>query len=583
MARLTDVVFYSLLPAVILIHLLAAPYTKVEESFHIQATHDILTYGIPSPLRLDSAAVASQFRSNYDHFSFPGAVPRTFIGALGLASASWPIVWLHEHVDRQFLARAILGLFNALSLNSYARGLQKAFGSATAYWYLIFQASQFHVAYYASRTLSNMFAFGLTTIALRLLLPCPNASNKSSTSSGNCRYRLSLILFTVTGIIFRSELALLLATNTAYFLLSRRIRIQQDILPAGIIGLLVGLTATVVIDSYFWQEFPLWPEFNAFKFNVVSGQASAWGVDPWYFYFVNALPRLLLNPLSWLVGIPVSLLADATRPTSLSLLVPSLVFVAIYSIQPHKEWRFIIYIIPALTAAAAQGAAYIWIRRRKSTLYRILSLSLVLSTLGSLVVSNLVLLPISSANYPGAQAIQRVHFHGQGTPSHVVLYMGNLACQTGVTRFLQQPQEDTDAATTKWTYDKTENSTLKSTPTFWSNIDYALVEDNELAELRSHSADPESWQVIDTITGFAGFKLIKPSDSEQPQLRTGDHFHSSSIEIDAIKWLAGDKGVECYEKIRDGFARRYLTGGYWVEMSLEPKIRVVKHLASNQS
>jgi alpha-1,6-mannosyltransferase len=374
-------------------------------------------------------------------------------------------------------------------------------------------------------------------------------------------------LFTVTGIIFRSELALLLATNTIYFFLTRRIRIQ-DILPAGIIGLLVGLTATVVVDSYFWQDFPLWPEFSAFKFNVVSGQASAWGVDPWYFYFVNALPRLLLNPLGWLVGIPVSLLADATRPTSLSLLVPSLAFVAIYSIQPHKEWRFIIYIIPALTAAAAQGAAYIWIRRGKSFLYRIVSLGLVLTTLASFLISNLILLPISSANYPGAQAIQRVHVHG-GTQPNVVLYMGNLACQTGVTRFLQHEEEEEED--TKWTYDKTESAAVKSTPTFWATIDYAIIEDNELDQLKSHSADPESWHIIDTITSFAGFRLIKPSDEDL----------SSSIEVEAIQWLAGDKGVDFYKKARDGIARRYLTRGYWVEMSLEPKIRIVKHLRPN--
>jgi alpha-1,6-mannosyltransferase len=144
------------------LHLLAAPYTKVEESFHLQATHDILKHGIPSP-RLGLEEVASKFASDYDHFSFPGAVPRTFVGALALAAASQPVLWLDSHVDRQFLARAILGLFNAFALLWYARGLHRAFGRATALWFLLFQASQFHVAYYASRTLSNMFAFGIST------------------------------------------------------------------------------------------------------------------------------------------------------------------------------------------------------------------------------------------------------------------------------------------------------------------------------------------------------------------------------------------------------------------------------------
>lgn len=369
----------------------------------------------------------------------------------------------------------------------------------------------------------------------------------------------------------------MLATNTIYYFLTRRIRIWQDIIPAGIIGLLVGLTATVIVDSYFWQEFPLWPEFSAFKFNVVSGQASAWGTDPWYFYFTSALPRLLLNPLTWLVCIPASLLVCKNRQASLSFIVPSLAFVAVYSFQPHKEWRFIIYIIPALTAAAAQGAANIWTNRGKSILYRLLSFSLVVSTLGSFLFSTFILLPISSANYPGAQAIQRAHFHGQGSQPRITLYMGNLACQTGVTRFLQQSQNSTFVGgsekeaniATKWEYDKTEDPVLKSTPEFWSNIDYALVEDQEFEQLKLHSSDADSWEIIDTIVGFGGFKLIKPSEPRQ-------HDDRSSIEIDAIRYIAGDKGVIYYKIMRDEITRR-LTRGYWAEMSLVPRIRVVRH------
>lgn len=101
---------YASIPAVILLHLLVSPYTKVEESFHIQATHDILTYGIPSPLYLNLTAISEKFHSEYDHSSFPGAVPRTFIGALALASATWPVVWFYENVDRQVLGMSTYSL-----------------------------------------------------------------------------------------------------------------------------------------------------------------------------------------------------------------------------------------------------------------------------------------------------------------------------------------------------------------------------------------------------------------------------------------------------------------------------------------
>merc|ERR1712232_853580 len=58
------------------IHLNAAPYTKVEESFNIQATHDILNYGVPW------ANTSAVLHDKFDHVAFPGSVPRTFVGAL---------------------------------------------------------------------------------------------------------------------------------------------------------------------------------------------------------------------------------------------------------------------------------------------------------------------------------------------------------------------------------------------------------------------------------------------------------------------------------------------------------------------
>lgn len=40
------------------------------------------------------------------------------------------------------------------------------FGDTARVWYMLLQASQFHVIYYASRTLPNMFAFGLCKSSL---------------------------------------------------------------------------------------------------------------------------------------------------------------------------------------------------------------------------------------------------------------------------------------------------------------------------------------------------------------------------------------------------------------------------------
>jgi alpha-1,6-mannosyltransferase len=569
-----NVVFLLLivsLPVLVCLHLLVAPYTKVEESFHIQAVHDILKYGIPT-------GDVSGILAHYDHATFPGAVPRTFVGAVVLAGLSQPFIWLNENIDKQTLARGILGLFNAASLISFALGVRRAFGKTTAIWYLLFQASQFHIIYYASRTLSNMFAFGITTLAMRALLPEPVASDVYRK-----RCRVALFLLTIAGIIFRSELALFLAAHTLFLFATDRIRIAQEIIPAGVLGLVVGLAITVLVDSFFWQQFPLWPELAAFKFNVISGQASAWGTHPWHFYFSSAIPRLLLNPLTYLLAFPFALTHPSTRSSAAYIIIPSLAFVAIYSAQPHKEWRFIAYTIPPLTAAAAQGASYIWTHRTKSIIYRLLSLALIASTAASFILSNFVLLPASSANYPGARALNTLHNRANNTKPVINVYLGNLACQTGVTRFLEMPHPQIPVDTPQnselaavesassgsgsvWRYDKTEDETAKAFPPFWKRFDYVLIEPSEETKVRRASGRPHSWEEVQVIHGFAGLKVLRPGDEATGQL-----------EERVFGLVLGPEGARYWTMVRD-YARKHVTRGWWAELRMEPKIKILRRI-----
>ncbi len=151
-----------------LVHLAVAPYTKVEESFNMQAAHDVLVYGTPT------SDAARKLAAGYDHFSFPGAVPRTFVGAVLLAGLGRPLAAAAGFGRAQLAVRAVLGLGNAAALTAFAAAFGRAFGRPAARWYLLLQASQFHILFYASRTLPNMFAFGLSEFKSRHISPRSN-------------------------------------------------------------------------------------------------------------------------------------------------------------------------------------------------------------------------------------------------------------------------------------------------------------------------------------------------------------------------------------------------------------------------
>ncbi|EMR81951.1 hypothetical protein ACHAPC_006755 [Botrytis cinerea] len=597
-----DILLTLSLPTLILVHLLIAPYTKVEESFNIQATHDILTYGLP-------ISNISSTLDTYDHTTFSGAVPRTFFGALSLAAVSKPIILLTQGKYAQVIVRGVLGLFNAACLIRYRNGLTGAFGVDVGRWYMALQVTQFHVLYYASRTLPNMFAFGLTTLAFTEFLP----------ATGGSRPRVGILLFVFAGVVFRSEIALLLFTQLAYLLVLSRISLKT-IIPAGIQSAILALAVSVPIDSYFWQK-PLWPELAGFYFNAIQGKSSEWGTSPFLHYFTSLLPRLLMNPLILLLLHPLALTLPATKHTSKDLIVPSLLFVAIYSLQPHKESRFIIYVVPPLTAAASLSASYIWTRRSKSWLYTFGSLALLGSVALSFVASSAILM-ISSLNYPGGDALSQLHTHilkdlsrsprTQRTQDrNITIHMDVLSCMTGITRFQQYPSlplRFPQNQNITLNYDKTEDSPELGEAAFWMKFDYALMEEPGLAIGK--------WDVLDTVFAYAGIEILRPGDGSSFSERLEGVYRANNVTIgeegeapsaEDVKRIE-EGGTQNVEKNREGKgfldlktklmfeemnkfgtynllrdAGRLVTGGWWIGPRMEGRIRILKRIGDEKN
>ncbi|KAL8671259.1 MAG: hypothetical protein Q9168_004252, partial [Polycauliona sp. 1 TL-2023] len=471
--------------------------------------------------------------------------------------------------------------------------------------------------YYASRTLPNFFAFGLgmiatphpapllcspdhranervVTIALGYLLRRPRTEYSHLTNNP----QKFLLVVTVTGIIFRSELALFLIPHTLLLLLTRRLSVTS-IIQTGLLGLLIGLAITIPIDSFFWQRFPLWPELSTFSYNILDSQSSNWGTSPWHFYSSSALPRLLFNPLIYILCIPLAISQPALRQPVAELLLPNLAFVAMYSLQPHKEWRFIVYTLPPLLTAAALGANWIWTRRSRSAFYRLGSVALVISVLASFAAST-IMLAISRLNYPGAEALHRLHaiapqygapgqgVHGESrTPIPTInVHMGTLACMTGITRFQQLPApplanlergngRDVEQGELFWIYDKTDDEETLLTPIFWERFDWVLAEDPKRVIGK--------WEVVDTVDAYAGLRLLRPGD-------VGSGVNGGDVQRDVDVDGGGSTGnnitTNLTDLIKTGDLRglwavlekygRVITRGWWLAVKTKPRISILK-------
>ena len=132
------------------------PFSKVEESFNLQAIHDLLHHNASNADLL-----------NFDHLEFPGVVPRTFLGAILVALASWPIFAINYFIVvgpkywTLLIVRCTLGLITWLSANTFVTAIKSKFGARCGQLVWLLHCLQFHLPFYSSRTLPNTYALVL--------------------------------------------------------------------------------------------------------------------------------------------------------------------------------------------------------------------------------------------------------------------------------------------------------------------------------------------------------------------------------------------------------------------------------------
>ncbi|KAL0091002.1 Alg9-like mannosyltransferase family-domain-containing protein [Phycomyces blakesleeanus] len=248
------------------------------------------------------------------------------------------------------------------------------------------------------------------------------------TTRANRTTQLTLMIryLTFTGLVFRFEVGILLAIILVFeWALYRHITFRTIIIQ-GALTTVVSLGLTIPIDSYFWQRW-VWPEGSVFFFNAILNKSSEWGTLPFYAYFVNFLPRVLM------VSYPLALMGFFTDRRIRVLLAPALVYTGLFSMLPHKEWRFIMYTIPIYTTAAAFTVSKLSLKARHS-MYATVSL---VGVAGALVVcfcGSIMMLLVSMKNYPGGEALSVMNNMPLQSAS---IHLDVLTAMTGASRFGQ--------------------------------------------------------------------------------------------------------------------------------------------------
>jgi len=523
-----------------LFDLVMCPYSKVEESFQLQATHDLYYHGIGYAIQEQYSHLSNTTASTtlpYDHLQYPGGrldvsrfvfqsvllvahahihiifcfilrkfevVPRTFTGPLILSYLCrillLPLSIVNIDVNPnsvQFLARLCLLVLNfvgwlrlALAVDrmplvshlSVLRKNKKAITEGS--WLLLITACQFHIPYYSSRMLPNVFALVIVLHSYSCWL--------------EKKVKIAAALIVFGTLVFRCDLLLLLGSIGLSWIFQRELSVPSA-LKIGIITGILSLIITTPFDSILWQR-PVWPEGQVFYFNTILGKSKEWGLSPWHWYFTNALPKamlltIFLVPLSifritenlvvmekkWKQSLNNSAKKKGCDGETiwidkqwLRFLIPVIGFVLLYSLLGHKEIRFIFPALPMLNLGAAIGMSKLTQLAfpprlpSKGKEYFVSSIGRIgfgsgLMLMGFTFAGSLIFVFVSKENYSGGDALRELSLHIQSVVSksedsvlekispHV--YIDVAAAMSGVSLFGQRAAQAM-TPNVYWTFNK---------------------------------------------------------------------------------------------------------------------------------
>lgn len=191
--------------------------------------------------------------------------------------------------------------------------------------------------------MSECVAAPLIVLALYLL------DEEAKRSTGRRLFAAGCVLGLAT--VLRLQLAPVLALVLLWRAiedLRRRLRLKKE-LPL-LAGIVLTLAAAGLLDAMTWN-YPFQSLWLNFAYNALYGAADSFGREPWQFYLAGLIDH-------WRWYFPALFVLAALGGWRMKLpLAAALVIIAVHSLVPHKEYRFIYPAVLLILILAGMGLA----------------------------------------------------------------------------------------------------------------------------------------------------------------------------------------------------------------------------------
>jgi phosphatidylinositol glycan class B len=263
-----------------------------------------------------------------------GARSWLFPGVLGLWWKLLALVGVNDaptlvmSAKLAMVALALVGLYASMRIAEKLGGAEAAVlcGALAA----VFPPS----IVYGSRCMTEMASAPLCVIAVLLVLD----TNRWKLALGGCLAALAIYLRFQNGIITVALLGWLLAQRRG-----------SDALYYAAGALVIGL-AGGVLDLFTWGA-PFHSLATYVRFNLIEGRSADFGVEPFTYYLEVFWSALGVS----IFAVAIGLWESVRRATGLVVIV--LLYVFAHMLVAHKEFRFIMPVVPLMLALSGVGLA----------------------------------------------------------------------------------------------------------------------------------------------------------------------------------------------------------------------------------